>query len=54
LSGFQVGYALALFQTSTLISVFLGWRVFREGNIGERVVGSVVMVAGAVMVVVGR
>lgn len=54
LAGFQVGYALALFQTSTLVSVFLGWRVFREGNIGERVVGSVVMVAGAVMVVVGR
>jgi len=54
LAGFQVGYALALFQTSTLISVFLGWRVFREGNIGERVVGSVVMVAGAVLIVVGR
>jgi drug/metabolite transporter (DMT)-like permease len=54
LAGFQVGYALALFQTSTLVSVFLGWRVFREGNIGERLVGSVVMVAGAVMIVVGR
>jgi drug/metabolite transporter (DMT)-like permease len=54
LAGFQVGYALALFQTSTLISVFLGWRVFREGNIAERLVGSGVMVAGAVMVVVRR
>ena len=54
LARFQVGYALALFQTSTLVSVFLGWRVFREGNITERLVGSVVMVAGAVMVVVGR
>jgi drug/metabolite transporter (DMT)-like permease len=54
LAGFRVGYALALFQTSTLISVFLGWRVFREGNIGQRLVGSVVMVAGAVLIVVGR
>jgi drug/metabolite transporter (DMT)-like permease len=54
LAGFQVGYALALFQTSTLVSVLLGWRVFREGNIGERLVGSVVMVAGAVLIVVGR
>ena len=43
---FQVGYALALFQTSTLLSVLLGYTVFREKNIVERLIGSLVMVAG--------
>jgi drug/metabolite transporter (DMT)-like permease len=47
----QVGYSLALFQLSTLISVFLGHRYFHERNIGRRLVGSAVMVAGAVLIV---
>lgn len=54
LGGFQVGYALALFQTSTLLSVFLGYKVFKEKNIVERLTGSVVMVAGAVLIVLAR
>jgi drug/metabolite transporter (DMT)-like permease len=54
LEGLQVGYALALFQTSTLLTVVLGWRVFRERNIAERLVGSVVMGAGAVLIVLSR
>jgi drug/metabolite transporter (DMT)-like permease len=48
----QVGYSLALFQMSTLISVFLGHRYFQERNIRKRFFGSMVMVAGAVMIVV--
>jgi drug/metabolite transporter (DMT)-like permease len=52
--GFQVGYALALFQTSTLLSVFLGYKVFNEGNIVERLVGSVVMIAGAMLIIFGQ
>jgi drug/metabolite transporter (DMT)-like permease len=47
----QVGYSLALFQLSTLISVFLGYRYFAERNIGRRLFGSAVMVAGAVLIV---
>jgi drug/metabolite transporter (DMT)-like permease len=54
LKGFAVGYALALFQTSTLISVLLGHQLFKERNIAERLVGSVVMVAGAVLIVLRR
>lgn len=50
----QVGYSLALFQLSTLISVFLGYRYFREGSIRKRLAGSMVMVTGAVMIVLGR
>ena len=48
----QVGYSLALFQLSTLISVFLGYRYFKEENIRERLLGTLIMVAGAVLIVV--
>jgi drug/metabolite transporter (DMT)-like permease len=48
----QVGYSLALFQLSTLISVFLGYRYFEERNMKRRLFGSSVMVAGAVLIVV--
>jgi drug/metabolite transporter (DMT)-like permease len=51
--GLQVGAALALFQTSTLITVLLGWRVFKEKNVVERSAGSAVMIVGAVMIVRG-
>ncbi|MEI7732799.1 MAG: EamA family transporter [Verrucomicrobiota bacterium] len=47
----QVGYSLALFQLSSLISVFLGYRYFRERNIRRRLVGAVIMVAGAALIV---
>jgi drug/metabolite transporter (DMT)-like permease len=48
----QVGYSLALFQLSTLISVFLGYRYFAESNIRRRLIGSIIMVSGAVLIVV--
>jgi len=47
----QVGYSLALFQLSTLISVFLGHRYFQEGQIRKRLIGSAIMAAGAAMIV---
>jgi drug/metabolite transporter (DMT)-like permease len=47
----QVGYALALFQLSTLVSVVLGHQVFRERDIRRRLAGSAVMVAGAALIV---
>jgi len=48
----QVGYSLALFQLSTVLSVLLGYHYFQEGNIRKRFFGSLVMVAGAVLIVV--
>jgi drug/metabolite transporter (DMT)-like permease len=47
----QVGYSLALFQLSTLLSVILGYRYFAERNIGRRLAGSIIMMAGAVLIV---
>ena len=46
----QVGYSLALFQLSTLFSVFLGYRYFQERNIARRLFGSVLMITGAVII----
>lgn len=47
----QVGYALALFQLSTLLTVYLGHRYFEEQNVGRRLLGAVIMVAGAILIV---
>jgi len=47
----QVGYSLALFQLSTIVSVLLGHRYFQEKNIRKRLAGSIVMTAGAIMIV---
>ena len=51
--GFQVA-ALALFQTSTLVSVLLGWRVFREPEIFKRATGAIIMTLGAILIVTTR
>ena len=47
----QVGYSLALFQLSTLITVYLGHRYFAEQNIRRRLLGSLIMVIGAMLIV---
>lgn len=46
-----VGYALALFQLSILVSVLLGQRFFGEGGIRKKLVGSAIMLAGSVLIV---
>jgi drug/metabolite transporter (DMT)-like permease len=47
----QVGYSLALFQLSSLISVFFGYRYFDERGIRRRLAASAIMVAGAALIV---
>ena len=41
----EVGYALALFQLSTIVSIFLGYRIFKEEKITNKLICSVIMVA---------
>jgi drug/metabolite transporter (DMT)-like permease len=53
-TGIQVSPALALFQTSTLLTVLLGRAVFREPNFVNRLLGAIVMTAGAVLIIVFR
>lgn len=45
-----VGYSLALFQLSSLVSVFFGFHFFQERNIKSRLVGAVIMVLGTVLI----
>ena len=47
----QVGYSLALFQTSTLLSVLFGYRFFQEKNTARRLLGASIMIAGAALII---
>jgi drug/metabolite transporter (DMT)-like permease len=46
-----VGYALSLFQLSVIVSVLLGHRYFKEKDIRKKLVGSVIMIAGSIIVI---
>ena len=54
LQALQVGYALALFQLSTIVSVVLGRHFFGERDFARRLIGSIIMSAGAVLIILGR
>lgn len=45
----NVSYALALFQLSTLLSVFLGANLFQEKELKRKLIGSIIMISGAVI-----
>lgn len=46
-----VGYALALFQLSTIVSVLLGYRIFNERDIPKKLLGSAIMLLGSVLII---
>ncbi len=46
-----VGYALSLFQLSTIVSILFGYQFFREKEIRKKVVGAVIMIVGSVMII---
>lgn len=43
----NVGLSLALFQLSSLVSVFFGYKIFKEKNFIKKLIGSVIMIAGS-------
>ena len=47
----NVSYALALFQLSTILSVVFGWKFFDEKHIKKKLLGSFIMLIGAVMLI---
>ncbi|MFN8765871.1 MAG: EamA family transporter [Pirellulaceae bacterium] len=53
-STIPIGPALALFQLSGILQVFLGWQLFRETHLGWRLSASLVMAVGATMVLLGE
>lgn len=46
-----VGYALSLFQLSSIGGIFLGYHFFNEKDIRKKLFGSIVMIAGSVMII---
>lgn len=47
----EVAYVVSVKRTSLLFGVFIGWRIFSEENIKERITGAALMLAGFVIVV---
>jgi uncharacterized membrane protein len=47
-----VGYSLALFQLSSLLSVLLGHHLFQEQHLRRRLLGAGIMSAGAALIIV--
>ena len=45
-----IAYSLALFQLNMVLQVFLGWRIFNEQHIKQRLTACVVMVIGSLLV----
>lgn len=48
----NVSYALSLFQLSSVLSVILGYKIFREQNFFKKLLGSLIMSAGAAIVII--
>ena len=46
----DVGLSLALFQLSSVISVFFGYFMFREGALMKKLIGTVIMVVGSALI----
>lgn len=47
----QVGYALSLFQLSTILSIIFGYSFFKEKEIRKKIFGAFIMIAGSVLII---
>lgn len=47
----NVGYALALFQLSSIVTVIFGYRFFKEKNLIKKLIGSFIMIIGSVLII---
>ena len=50
LQNMPVGYVLALFQLSIILSVILGNKFFNEGHLIKKLIGSFIMIGGSLMI----
>lgn len=46
-----VGFALAVFQLSSVVTVFLGYKFFHETNIIKKLIGSIIMITGSCLII---
>lgn len=52
-SKLNVGISLALFQLSSLVSLYFGYKVFHEKNIIKKTIGTLIMLLGATIMILG-
>ncbi len=45
-----VAAALSVFQLSNILNVFIGWKLFNEKHLLKKLIGSIIMVTGAVII----
>ena len=50
-SKMNVSYALALFQLSTIFSLYLGANIFKEDNILKKTIATIIMLIGATILI---
>lgn len=46
----NVGLALALFQLSSIVTVILGYKFFKEQNFYKKLIGSIIMILGSCLI----
>ena len=49
----QVSYALSLFQLSIFVNLFFGWKIFKEKDMVRKLIGSAIIITGAVLILLG-
>ena len=47
----NVGYALALFQLSTLVNLWFGYKFFHETDMKQKIIGTIIMIFGSVIII---
>lgn len=50
-SSTNLGFATAVFKLSIIFTIILGWLFFKERNIKDRLLGSIVMLVGVILLV---
>jgi drug/metabolite transporter (DMT)-like permease len=50
-SHMPVGYALSLFQLSAIVSILIGHKIFNEKDIRKKLIGSTIMIAGSLIII---
>lgn len=50
-SKMDVGVSLALFQLSSLVALYFGYKVFKEQNIIKKLVGTIIMILGSSLII---
>ena len=51
-SKMNVSYALAIFQLSTVLSVFFGVNIFKENGLKKKILASLIMALGAIILII--